>query len=195
MEKPPSIEKQVIAEIGPGFNPVHKLFKNEIFEAIGKNSTYIAIDCDPEELKHFKDHFKEGYPVEGELRRLPLKNDSVDQMWLMNVFGGLKSVPQKLPDGATRTIIGFAGIFEELARVVKKNGKIYIVEIYPPIGNVLWLADKDYSNCGLEKNVYKGRDEVVSLLDKMGYPKCNIDHLFNERDVDYVPFFIELTKK
>jgi len=193
MEK--SSENQTIAEIGPGPNPVFELFENETFKKIGEGSTYIAIDCSQEEIEKFKNNFNQKgcEAIMGDLRDLPLKSDSVDQVWLMNVFGGFQNKPKKLPDGALQWSLSLNDVFQELARVMKQKGKVYIGEINPPIGNIAWLTDEDYSDFGLEKKVYKGYEEVKSFLEKMGGRKSISYFLQHERD--YLPFFIELTKK
>jgi len=191
----PSIENQTIAEVGPGTLPVFYIFDNENFRNIGKDSKYIAIDCNQEELDKFIKHFKEeGREAKlGDLENLPLDNDSVDQMWLMNVFGGLESPPKILPDGTRQWTLGVQGIFKELARVVKQNGKIYIGEIYPPKGEVTGLIDKDYTKFGLEKETYKGPEETESFLKKMGGNNAIIDHMKCDTN-KFTPFFVVLTK-
>lgn len=65
MEKPSSIKNQTIAEIGPGRLPVYQLFENETFKKIGEGSTYIAIDCDPRELRKLKNSYDQKRHVIG----------------------------------------------------------------------------------------------------------------------------------
>ena len=183
-----------IVEIGPGYNPVFELFRNETFENIGSGSRYIAVDCDQNVLQRFRDHYgQKGGALEGDIRDIPLPDESADQVWLMNVFGGFQNRPKKLPDGTLQYTIGLGWVFEELARIVRRNGVIYIGEIYPPCGNVSWLADEDFSDYGLEKIAHKGHDEVKSFMEKMGGRRAIIDSL-KDAD-DYLPFFIELSKK
>ena len=183
-----------IVEIGPSINPVFELFRNETFENIRNGSTYIAVDCDPKELQKFKDHYgQKGRTLEGDLKDIPLPEESADQVWLMNVFGGFQNTPKKLPDGTLQYTLGLGGVFEELARIVRRNGVIYVGEIYPPCGNVSWLADEDYSEYGLGKKAHKGYDEVRSFMEKMGGRRALVDSL--KEDDDYLPFFLELVKK
>lgn len=186
MEKSPSIENQVIAEIGPGILPVYRLFEDETFEKIGKGSTYIAIDYNQEEierLQHIRD--KRGHVLVSDIRELALKTASIDQMWLMNV---LSSMVRKPFDGDVD------GIFQELARVVKQKGKIYIGEIYDP-SSVAWLKEYDYSIFGLDKTVYTGFEEVRLFWERMSGRKAIIDHIENKNKMEgYAPFFIELEK-
>ena len=198
MEQHSSIENQTIVEIGPGSIPVFELFENEIFKKIGEDSRYIAIDCDQEKLENFKNDFnrKGCEAIMGDLRDLPLKSGSVDQMWLMNIFGAFHAKYKKLPDGGLVLDLGPDGIFEELARVLKKDGKIYIGEILPPVGRnreIVWLTNEDYSRFGLEKKVYKGDEEVKSFAGKIG-GKHFITILLQDEH-NHLPFFIELTKK
>jgi ubiquinone/menaquinone biosynthesis C-methylase UbiE len=201
MEKSPSIENQTIenqtiVEIGPGINPIFELFENETFKKIGKGSKYIAIDCDQEVIKKlkFQNSFKQkGYEaMKGDLENLPLKNDSVDQIWLMNVFGNLQNNPKKLHDGTLQYSSSAHGIFQELTRVVKPKGKVYIGEIILPVKDVAWLLNADYSGFGLEKKVYKGDKEAGSFMEKMG--GMPITYFLKDKH-NYLPFFIELTKK
>ena len=198
MEKPSPNESQTIVEIGPNWNPVYKLFEDEILQKIGAGSTYIAIDCSEEELGKFKKYpddpdEKGRHAIVGDLRALPLKDGVADQIWLMNVFGGLENRAKKLPDGTLRWEMGISGVFHELARVMKQKGKIYIGELYHPSGKIDWLTDEDYSIFGLEKKVYNGPEEVESFLKKMRGKESIIESLQKARD--YVPFVIELVKK
>lgn len=105
----------------------------------------------------------------------------------MNVFGDFRNGSKRLPDVPLRWR---NDVFQELARVVKQKGKVYIGEISTPAA---WLLDEDYSDFGLEKKVYKEYGEVKSFLEKKGVLEPYIDFLQHVRD--YLPFFIELTKK
>jgi len=191
------VENQTIVEIGPSINPIFELFsENKTFKKIGKGLRYIAIDCDKKELKKFKKLFnKKEYEAKiGDLRDLPLKSDSVDQIWLMNVFGGFQNNPKKLPDGTLQYSSGYYDIFQELSRVLKPKGKVYIGELAPPIGKgVEWLTDEDYSGFGLEKKVYKGYKEVKSFVERMGGEAIRYGLPYFGRPNSL--FFIELIKK
>lgn len=176
---------RIIVEIGPAENPFYRLFGRE---RIDQDARYIAIDSDLEKLRILDLHDKR-HAVGGDLRDLPLQNNSVDHLWLMNVFGGFQNRPRRLPDGSLEYSLSLSDVFQELARVMKERGKIYIGELYPPIGDISQLADKDYSDFGLEKKVYKGHSEVRFVLQTMG---PHVDFLLKASD--YLPFFIELTK-
>jgi hypothetical protein len=132
-----------------------------------------------------------------EKRHLPLKSDSVDQIWLMSVFGGFHTVPEKLPDGTSQYTLGLNGAFQELSRVAKRGGKIYIGELYAPMDeeSLMWLTDIDYSDFDLEKKIYKGREEIISVLEKIAGGPIGNGASYSMRDPKYTPFFIELTKK
>jgi hypothetical protein len=121
----------------------------------------------------------------------------VDQIWLMSVFGGFHTVPEKLPDGTSQYTLGLDGVFQELSRIAKRGGKIYIGELYAPMDeSPMWLTDIDYSDFDLEKKVYKGREEIISVLEKIaGGPIGSGASYLMEGDPKYTPFFIELTKK
>jgi hypothetical protein len=156
-----------IVEIGPSSNPAFNLFSNKTFDNIGNGVTYTAVDCDPKALEEFKHYYGDkGEILEGSLKKIPLPENSADQVWLMNVFGGFQNPPQRLPDGTLQYTLGLGGTFEELTRITRIRGEIYIGEIYPPIGNVSWLADKDFSAYVLEKIAYRGLDEVKSFTQK-----------------------------
>jgi hypothetical protein len=115
------LDTHTIVEIGSSYNPVFELFRNETFENIGSGSTYIAVDCDPKALQEFRNRYgQKGRTLEGDLRDIPLPEESADQVWLMNVFGGFQNTPKKLPDGTLQYTLGLGGVFEELTRIVKK---------------------------------------------------------------------------
>jgi SAM-dependent methyltransferase len=187
------LKTYTIVEIGPSSNPVFRLFRNETFENIGSGSTYIAVDSNPKELQKFRDSYgQKGNTLEGDLRDIPLPEESADQVWLMNVFGGFQNIPMKLSDGTLQYTLGPSGLFEELARIVRRNGVIYVGEIYPPMGDVSWLADEDFSGYGLEKRAHKSYDEVRPFMEKMGARTALVDSL--KKDNKYLLFFLELTK-
>ena len=65
---------------------------------------------------------KQSMPVQADARNLPFADEAVDEFVLTNVFGdrGL-SHPEY-----------YGEILQEIVRVLKKNGKIYITETYTP---------------------------------------------------------------
>ena len=194
MSENPSVDNQIIVEIGPKTFPIEYYLGWDSFKKYISGSTYIAIDCDPKLLNEFKERFKRK-AVAGSLSQLPLENNSVSQIWLMSVYGDYQYHPMILPDGTEGTIVDD---FKELSRVVKKDGKIYIGELLAPAGwnEPEWLIGLDYSDYGLEKKVYKGPEEIISFLEKTaGGPIGTMASILREGDPEHAPFLIELTKK
>jgi len=192
MERIPEIKN--IVEIGPEGNPVFHRFRNGELGNLEEGSRYVAIDCEFGEIKKFsRYHGLEGYSIQGDMRNLPLPSNFADQIWLMNVFGDFRNNLKVLPNGSLQYSLDIDDVFQELARVVKKNGTIHIGEIYPPIKEVSWLTDADYSDFGLEKKVYFGTEKVKYYSEKIGATKGIFDTLKNTRR--YTQFFIELKKK
>lgn len=81
-------EKEVIVEVGPSMVPAY-VISREIRDKIERGASYIAIDYDDKKLETVKRE-EISKAIAGDLGNLPIKNESVDEMWLLNVFGGLK---------------------------------------------------------------------------------------------------------
>ncbi len=175
--------QQRIVEIGPEMNPIFMMFQNPLFERIGKDVDYTAVDCDPENVKSFKEFYESrgrGRIIQGYVQEIPLPEEYADQIWIMNVFGRFKSDPSYRGD-----------IFKELTRILKRKGTIHIGELYGP--NQSYLIERDYSELGLEKRVYRGKDEARDFWKKLGGPVSNFDLLeIGEKEH---PFFMELTRE
>ncbi len=206
-------DRPVIVEIGPNINPVHR-FSEEVAQKIRSGALYLGIDVDKEAfrreavakeieeiretlatisalLKDVKkpERVKERFVV-ADVKKLPLHDASVDEIWLLNVFSGFKNRPEIAADGAQFYHLGLGHIFTELVRVLKKDGMIHIGEFYPRHSerSLLSIADEDYSDLGLEKKAYKGDDLSKFLLEHQMRP-------FGIHKSVATPFFITLTKK
>ncbi len=90
-----SREKFTTVEIGPDGLPIYKLFKNnETMKRIDEDVSYIAVDCDENGLKGYN-ALEKGEAIVSDLKNLPLKDNSADQIYLMNVFGNFKKIAEK----------------------------------------------------------------------------------------------------
>ena len=140
-ETMPQKEQQTIVEIGANY-PIYEMFEgNESMRKIKEGAPYIAINYNKEDLKTVKEN-KLGQAIVGDIKELPLKNNSADQIWLMNVFSDFQHILKKQPDGSKGYTMGLDDVFKELARVVKPGGKIIIGEVYPPITKTKRIAIK-----------------------------------------------------
>src|SRR3989344_255103 len=87
-------EKELILEIGPGSTPIYQR-SEKILQMIQEGVRYVAIDVDKEKLVQVKSRDEVFRGVSADLAKLPLKEASVDQMWMLNVFGGLENLPDE----------------------------------------------------------------------------------------------------
>ncbi len=179
-------EKPLIVEIGPDNFPVYR-FSNRLAEKIEAGALYVGVDVEENSLEELK---REGVTVKvGDLGHIPSLDDSVDELWLMNVFGGFRNIPEKTPDGILHYSSGSKRYFDEMTRVLKKHGVIYIGETYPREGgkgSTDWLMSSDYHCFGLRKEVFSG-SRVGEFLMRHG-----IDDIYIYRAE--TPFFITLEK-
>ena len=185
-------QKKIIVEIGPGINPVYW-----ISEDISKdNQVYVGIDISKKALKENIT----GSEIQGDLESLPLKPESVDEIWLMNVFGGIiiydasihgeeYTWPSRDKSGQLIIPSQYLQYFIELARVLKPGGVVHIGEYYDP-DETEWIREVNYENLGLEKEVFTGkkRHKIPSSLLSMFLdhrPDCFFMILKKVADVNY----------
>ncbi len=149
--------RSVILEIGPNRSPVYKLKR----ESPSLN-TYFNMDDNIEALNQVRIRWATGREVLADMyRAIPLKEESVDEIWLMNVIGenGIDGYnyfePLMLRSGREVFSRPACILFQEMTRVIKNTGTIYIGEYYTP-PQPSWLTDRDYSQFGLQKKVYMG---------------------------------------
>ncbi len=186
-------ENKVIVEVGPNACPVFVSFDNHFLKNIGDSVSYFAFDSDLDEIEKFKRYYSEkGTISQCNIRDFPLLNESVDQIWFMNVFGDFRDLPRKLPCGALQYTLGVGEIFQELHRIIKKDGVIYIGETYHPMRDVSFLVESDFSDFGLEKKIYLGVHESLEFIKNMGGGE---GFGFFDITKNYIPFFVELRKK
>lgn len=174
-----------IVEFGPGYTPAFH-YSEQVEERLDAGANYIGIDVSRNDIKEIKR--REGVNlVVGDLGKIPLKDNTADELWLLNVFSGrLVSNPTRLPDGKSITVLGIRRFFEEMVRVLKPNGTIIIGEWAPRIGKIDWIREADYEQYGLSKLVYEG-ETLQDFANLQGIP---IDII---RD-DTPPFFVVLSK-
>lgn len=176
-------QSRLIVEIGPGHNPISSLSDS----IVGSDDVYICIERSPFILK--------SQQVRGDLAHLPLKDESTDQIWAMNVFGeqhaDFPAVYDPFYSQFREKLIlprSTEVFFLEMARVLKPSGKVFIGEIYtpPPL-----LPEVDFSFYGLSKEVLIGDsyDRFVEVH-KLGKIKETMIE-FSGRDA----YFLILTKK
>lgn len=170
-----------IVEVGPGSAPLYNR-SWDARERIEKGAAYIGIDLDPRNVKDIH----RGYGLCGTLPTLPLVANCADEIWLLNVFGGLNNRPA-MQDGRFVYQLSAYPYFEELNRILKLGGKTYIGEWCPPISHsVNWLHEGDYSNLGFEKEVYIG-ERFEEFVKRYGI-------VYGYLWEDVTPFFTVLTK-
>ncbi|OGD85447.1 hypothetical protein A3B51_02110 [Candidatus Curtissbacteria bacterium RIFCSPLOWO2_01_FULL_41_18] len=139
---------RLIVEIGPGHNLISS-FSDSI---VGSDDMYICIERSPFILKSPQ--------IKGDFAHLPLKDESADQIWVMNVFGehyaAFPAVYDPLYSHFQKRLIlpgSTAVFFLEMARVLKPSGRVFIGETYtpPPL-----LPEIDFTPYGLSKEVLNG---------------------------------------
>jgi len=144
-----------IVEFGPGYCPAFH-YSEHVEERLDAGANYVGIDISRNDIKTIAR--RDGVNlVVGDLGKIPLQDNTADELWLLNVFSGrLVNSPTRLPDGTSRTILGVTRFFEEMVRVLKPNGTIIIGEWAPRIGKIDWIHEANYEQYGLTKQVYEG---------------------------------------
>lgn len=174
-----------IVEFGPGYTPAFR-YSEHVEDRLDAGANYIGIDVSRSDIKEIKR--REGVSlVVGDLGKIPLKANTADELWLLNVFSGrLINNPTILPDGRSITVLSVRRFFEEMVRVLKPNGNIIIGEWAPRIGKIDWIKDYDYEQYGLSKQVY----ERETLQDFANLQGIRFGIIRN----DTPPFFVVLSK-
>lgn len=172
--------KYVILDIGAGETPIY-LRSEAVMEKIKNGARYVGLDVDREELRKGLDGRDS---ILGDFSRLPLKEDSADEIWIMNIFGG----DLTRSDGSLDYYrVDMGRYFDELIRVLRPRGVIHIGELYTPIRPVDWVVNTDYNSLGLEKGVYAGERTVEFLREHRMHPEGAI---FGSDS----PFFVTLRR-
>jgi len=99
--------KQKILDLGCGNGRLSQLI-------LEKNCDYLGMDNSERQLKEGKKLFPNLKFQKGDLTNIPLKNESIDQIWTIAAF-------HHLPDQKTRL-----KALKEMRRVLKKNGQIIL---------------------------------------------------------------------
>lgn len=208
--------RPIIVEIGPSRLPIHRLSR-VMREQLTDDAVYVGIDVEQEAfpgteddraLKKMREDIEtvfrllqsfsklplraESAPmrthaIQGEFPHLPLRDASVHELWLLNVWSALRHHTHDLPKSIDDVQVYFA----ELARVLEEGGKVHIGEFYKPndrIKTLRWLCDADYGQFGFSKEVYDGREAMERFR-----VEHSIDRFVLHKSVH--PFFVTLTKK
>lgn len=193
----PSIEKgternklegnPIIVEIGTASSL--RWTSRAIQEKINNGAKYIGVDINESNLRDLKEDGKS--VVVGDMMHLPLKNSSANEIWALNVFGENVDYFYGQPtDTMSGKMFSFNKSLEELARVIKSDGKIIIGETMTPAAKLLNL---DYAKFGFEKKVFM-REKLEEFLKENGMPIAIATKLNMSRQ-GQPSFFLELTKK
>ncbi|MBI4033266.1 MAG: hypothetical protein HY377_02020 [Candidatus Blackburnbacteria bacterium] len=136
-----SLPKRVILDVGSGAYPFPVGLRQR---KIQKGEIYIGIDPD---TRHAKENFRlvsdkragatagegKGFMAIGVGERLPLRNNSVDEVVIANVIGDPKITGRPQVDLLSASPV--KGIIHEIARVLKDNGQAHVVESNTPYPN------------------------------------------------------------
>ena len=190
-----SSTRKIIVEVGPGNLPIHRLSPVILEEG----SIYVGIDNNGDIFKNtLQKYYRVGGEIIGDLTRLPLQTESVDEAWLLNVFG--EYAARRLPfysvvykDSNNRPVLSTSIMIflKETARVLKLGGKAYIGEYYTPAA---FLTEVDFKNFGLDSEVFSG-DRIKDFLKRHGLDK--IEEIWGRNlteDNFHESFFLVLTK-
>ena len=147
----PNVKKGVILEVGPGDVGISN-FSEEVFKSLKNGAVYVTID-------YFRDCLPSvhtvGDCVVGDLIDLPFKNGSIDQAWLMNVFG---AGDRRRRDADYHSYELWDLFFSELARVLKPGGSAIIGEYNTPavelLGKNIDPLGYDVSKLGFETEIF-----------------------------------------
>ncbi len=178
---------KIIIEIGVGRYPVYE-YSAKLDEEIKNGAEYIGVDLSQKELEVVKERTDKA--VIGDLGKLPFKDNSADEIWLNNVFGGgIKPIFWRNSEGSWSHILGADKYFKELARVTKPGGEVIIGEYIYPVWEVDKIIGWDFKEFGFDKEVFDGENFNVFL------EKHKINSHLGEGGNAKHPFFMVLKKK
>ncbi len=168
-------EQRIVVEIGPGDNPMSKKTRPEI-----TSDRYLTLDSDRWALSEVgSDHER----IRAHMGGLPFTDSTIDEIWAMNVFGEIIIKGSSVRDYSSEHYIN------ELSRVLKPCGKLFIGEFYWRPAHIRYLAFEDF---GFELVPYIGND-IYEFIDKMNLNlKIDADGFKKLSATD--PYFLELTK-
>lgn len=175
-----------IVEIGPGLLPIHQ--RSDVVREAVRGGMYTAVEISRNKTHPSVWEVVNGRFIEADVNRsLPLKRESVDQIWLMNVLGfGFTYVPRVSKDGRTTTwSMGYDEVFRKLARAVRPGGQIIIGETYTPTR----VGSLDFSEFGLETELFID-ERFHEFIERYGFHSH--EHNYGSRREK--PYFLVLTK-
>ena len=127
-----------------------------------------------------------GEDILGDLETLPVSSESADEVWVSNVFG-----LQAKPTNTTKNY------FNELSRVLKPDGRIYIVGWYTPRDSA-WLQKEDMAQYNLQTEDIFDQEKLLEFIDRFGITE-NVSKYLKVGDIpqDVIPFksFVMVLKK
>jgi len=176
-------EPELILEIGPGTFPILKV-SEKVKQKIAKGAAYVGVDLGEDgriDTERFnRATASHGKIVIGDLKSLPIKSDSANEIWALNVFGKLEREVNKKEK-----------YIQELTRVLKSGGRVIIGEYYGSAISTAWLANFDFDEYGFISTRLED-DQMRAFLKKEGLPSWFADFGYGPGQK---PFILILTKK
>jgi len=190
----PESRPGVILEIGPRMNTADAIFK-DVKKKIEQGAVYVALDSKAENLRETKSEGKTNL-ILGDLRDLPFSDSSINEIWLINVFGLIEKKPKLDKDGKPlqRNIGGsiYPGIKDyvrELARVLKPGGKIVVGEYFTPRSHDPQILLKtNFGEYGLTAKIHLAGEDLDEYLQGLGASPAMKRFIASRMD----SYFIEL---
>jgi hypothetical protein len=219
-EKKEKYKNYVILGIGEGLGSIYHLPISRfgsVEDKIKRGALYLSVDnglslsvgedflnlgyiCmhDPQryafqKCKEMMNNFKRNNPqlskefVFGDMVQLPLADNSVNEIWLENVLSSI---------GKGQEII-----IKELLRVLKRRGKVYVIEYYTPKKIKKYLEEYGFLKDGAEIKIYSGENMFDAMfflgLSDVNYQKLTLSILnMQGRGVTSISdvFLAEITK-
>lgn len=144
-----SEEKTLALEIGPSVSPQLSLLRDDLR---GENQVYI--ERSPRFLKELKKNVNPNTVMRGDAQKLMLQNESVDIIFASALFGQASRPDVNVGD--------FQQIAAEWARVIKKGGKVVILETSTPANkeNIINI----FSNVGIKLKEEYPRGEINKIF-------------------------------
>ncbi|MBR9701409.1 hypothetical protein GOV13_00640 [Candidatus Pacearchaeota archaeon] len=175
-----------LLDIGPRPQPAYWISK-DVKKRLQNGWNYFGMDIGIEDLERAANE-NPGYALQGNLIKLPIKNNCVDEIWLMNVFGGFVNPPKKRNGSTTYTIgFNFGEILKDLGKILKTGGKILMGEYYRGPD----LSKYDFSDTGFEAEIFNNGD-AEKFLERYRFSMAHSETI---KKWSENPVFVELRKK
>ncbi len=168
-EQEPVQKRKVFIDLGYGYKPM--LSSNPKY--FGPEDIYIGLDLDEHQLgsdlakSRLQKTKNKNILLTADMGAMPLADNSADEMLMANVVGEpilQEEVAEKQDPYRFKTAQEFSDIFGEAHRVLKDDGKFFIVETYTP---------NRFSEDGVD---------IVNILKQKGFI---IDRIVRPSDEDY----------